>query len=134
MSDRKKHRPAGSATLAADAQLSDREFFDAHPDQDIRRRLVVPGEVPRSLADHSIREVEVRNVEPGIVLRIFVDADGGPMRLNFDSADAGLPAILPTVDPDLFLTVQGRKQIVSCLKTLEAVSEFFVSCARFEHE
>jgi hypothetical protein len=37
------------------AELADREFFDAHPDRNVRRRPIVVREVPRSLAGRNIR-------------------------------------------------------------------------------
>jgi hypothetical protein len=101
-------------------QLTDREFFDAHPDQDTRRRPVVSDEVPRSLAGRDIREVEVRNVSPDILLRRFIDAHGG------------LPVMLPIFDTDLFLTAEGRQQVVSCLKMMDGFASFVASCARDE--
>jgi hypothetical protein len=47
---------------------ADRQFFEAHPDQVVRRRRAVPSEVPRSLAGRDIREVEVRKVSSDILL------------------------------------------------------------------
>jgi hypothetical protein len=86
--------------------LGDREFFDAHPHKDIRRRPVIPGELPRSLADSNIHEVEVRRVEPGILLLGFIDTDGG------------WSAMLPVFDGDLFLTSQGRQKIAEWLSVI----------------
>jgi hypothetical protein len=103
--------------------LGDREFFNEHPDHDIRRRPVVPGEVPRSLADRDIREVEARKVSSDILLLRFIDVDGGwtPM--------------LPVFEPDTFLTPEGRREIVSCLNMMDSFSSFAASrCARYESE
>jgi hypothetical protein len=36
-------------------QLTDRDFFDAHLDQNTRRRPIIPGEVQRSLAGRDMR-------------------------------------------------------------------------------
>jgi hypothetical protein len=121
MSD-KRERHCGNAILAVDTQLTDREFFDAHPNQDIRRRALFPGELPRSLAGRNIREVEVRNVSPHIFLLRFIDTDGG------------MPAVLPIFDNDLFLTAEGRQQIVSCLRMMDCIFSFLASTARYEPE
>jgi hypothetical protein len=102
--------------------LSDREFFDAHPDKDIRRRPVIPDELPGSLAGCNIREVEVRNVEPGVLLQRFIDTDGGwtPM--------------LPIFDAELSSTAEGRKTIASWQTVMDAFSSFVASRARPETE
>jgi hypothetical protein len=113
--------PVGIATPIT-AQLSDREFFNAHPDQDIRRRLVVPSELPRSLVGRRVREVEVRNVEPGVLLRRFIDNDG-----------AWIP-LFPIFDPELSSTPEGRQKIASWQTVLDAFSSFITSCARPEPE
>jgi hypothetical protein len=108
--------------LETDGQLTDRQFFDAHPDKDTRRRPIVPGELPRALAGRNICEVEVRNVSPDILLRRFIDAGGG------------FPVMLPIFASDLFLTAEGRRQIVSCLNMMNGFSSFIANCARDELE
>jgi hypothetical protein len=102
--------------------LGDRQFFDAHPDQAVRRRRVVSSEVPRSLVGRDIREVEVRNIAPDILLLRFIDAD------------ASWPGMLPLFDSDLFLTPAGRQKIVACLNVMDGVSSFIASCARYDSE
>jgi hypothetical protein len=105
-----------------DSVLTDREFFNAYPDQDIRRRPIVPGELPRSMVGRKIREVEVRNVCPDIHLLRFIDAAGGR------------PLMLPVFETDLFLTSDGRQKIVACLNMMDGFSSFILSCARYETE
>jgi hypothetical protein len=78
--------------------LPDYEFFNAHTGKDIRYRRVIPGELPRSLQGRPIREVEVRRLEPGVLLLRFIDADGGWIPM------------LPVFDPDMFLTLKGRRR------------------------
>jgi hypothetical protein len=123
MTDKSRaRRPSGNAILSTEAQLTDRKFFDAHPDKETRRRPIIPAELPRSLAGRNIREVEVRNAGPDMLLMRFVDAE------------AAWPVLLPLFDSDLFLTPEGRQKIVSCLTMMNGFAEFMAGCARFETE
>jgi hypothetical protein len=92
--------------------LSDREFFDAHPDKDIRRRAVIPDELPGSLAGCNIREVEVRDVEPGVLLLRFINTRGG------------WTPVLPIFDRELSSTADGRQKIGSWQTVMAAFSSF----------
>jgi hypothetical protein len=120
MSDNASRRSVGMATRTPIPQLTDREFFDAHPDQDIRRRPIVPGELPKSLASRNIREVEVRRVEPGVRLLWFIDADGG------------CTPLLPVFDPNVSSTAKGRQKIASWQRVMDAFSSFIANCAQSE--